>query len=99
MKVSRAIAEPGQVIVEGQTREPGDLFGKSVLDVKQWHLRLAKAMFGVNPASGDVSHRPSFRSLISYFVRRGNDAYLDPFTYFVVSQRWTDSFMSRSFSA
>ena len=82
MKVSRAIAEPGRVIVERQTREPGNSFGKSVLDVKQWHLRLAKTMFGVNPAPGDVSHRPSFRSLVSYFVRRGNDAYLDPFTHF-----------------
>lgn len=82
MKVSRAVADPGQMVVEGKTKEPGNLFGETVLDVRQWHTRLAKAMFGVSPAPGEFSRHPSFRSLISYFVRRGNDAYLDPFTHF-----------------
>ena len=82
MKVSRAVAEPGQVIIEGQTMEPANLFGETMLDVKQWHMSLAKALFGVSSAPGDVSYHPSFRSLISYFIRHGNDAYLDPFTHY-----------------
>lgn len=82
MKVSRAVADPGQMVIEGKTKDPGNLFGETVLDVRQWHTRLAEAMFGVSPAPGEFSRHPSFRSLISYFVRRGNDAYLDPFTHF-----------------
>ena len=81
MRISRAVANPNRVVVEGRA-EPGNLFGERVLDLRQWHLFLADAMFGVSPADDEVPARPSFRSLVSYFIRRGNDAYLDPFSHF-----------------
>ena len=40
------------------------------------------------PSADAPKYNPSFRSLISYFVRRGHDAFGDPFTHSRHQQLW-----------
>lgn len=45
----------------------------------QWNALLGSLMFGISPDEESVSYKPAFRGLIAYFMRRGADAYGDPF--------------------
>lgn len=47
--------------------------------VPQWNVLLGSLMFGISPDEENVSFKPAFRGLIAYFMRRGSDAYSNPF--------------------
>lgn len=47
----------------------------------EWKKLLGKCLFKIREES-TAKYTPSFRSLVSYFTRRGADAYTDPFKYF-----------------
>lgn len=49
--------------------------------IKQWNNLLADCVFEVNNYF-ETAYKPSFRSLISYFVRRGMGGFLNPFEYY-----------------
>ncbi|MEO5333875.1 MAG: DUF2326 domain-containing protein [Magnetococcus sp. YQC-5] len=49
---------------------------------KEWNLLLGHFLFGLPYETGDAWRGPSFRSLISYFIRRRKGAYLKPFKSF-----------------
>lgn len=53
-----------------------------------WKQILANCLFGLE---NDLSekYKPSFRSLISYFIRAKADAYIDPFCYFRNQPSWS----------
>lgn len=55
----------------------GVLFYKN----EDWKKLLGKCLFNIQEDS-HAKYSPTFRSLISYFVRRGVDAYTDPFKHF-----------------
>jgi uncharacterized protein YydD (DUF2326 family) len=54
--------------------------GRRFLDWRDWSRLLGAMVFGLplNPEQNS----PSFRSLVSYFIRRGKDAYSSPFEHF-----------------
>ena len=94
VKVTRAIDKPNILIIDGMTiglteqLGQNDLFRKQVIKLDQWKTFLEEALFGVSPFDESYDYTPSFRSLISYFIRLGNDAYNDPFRHTRQQQPW-----------
>ena len=90
--VSRALKTPKNIKVAGLEGEcPGlpesNIFSERSFTTKQWQLFLGNALFAL-PSPVAPRFNPSFRSLISYFVRRGHHAFGDPFIFFRHQQSW-----------
>ena len=91
-KVSRSTGNPGKIYIEGDTRqfriqpEQGD--GQHWLRLSDWNLVLGNLMFGLPIEQGQRLYSPSFRSLISYFIRRGPDSFSSPFSHFRRQKEW-----------
>lgn len=51
-----------------------------------WGKLLGKCLFGISEKTRKYS--PTFRSLISYFIRRSNNAYTDPFKHYRNQNPW-----------
>ena len=89
VKVTRAIANPNIFMIDGETigwiDQPvqENLFGKQPIELRldQWRAYLRQALFCLSPNEETWKYTPSFRSLISYFIRHGADAYSDPFRH------------------
>ena len=89
--VTRAIANPNIVRVSGLSKDwpgilPIELTGERSFTQKEWRALLGKALFSLT--TPEAPYKPSFRSLISYFVRRGHHAFGNPFFYFQNQQTW-----------
>ncbi len=55
--------------------------------VSDWKSLLGTSLFGL-PSTSRTKYGPSFRNLISYFIRSGVDAYSTPFSYFRGQPAW-----------
>lgn len=94
IKATRAIASPNHISIEGPTAnwiEQPDMDGETgerVLNWKRWNTLLGWALFGLPQSNDTFKYKPTYRSLISYFVRRGPDAYNDPFRHFRQQKTW-----------
>ena len=96
VKVTRAVAKPNIFVIDGTTTgwidqpDREDMFGNKPIKLKldQWRAHLGWALFGLSPSDEPHSYTPSFRSLLSYFIRLGNDAYDDPFRHTRQQQPW-----------
>lgn len=91
--VTRAVAAPSFFAIEGDTdawpEQPApNKDGVPGLDLKQWRAVLAWAMFGLRDGTSKAGHRPSVRSLLSYFIRNQPAAYNTPFKYFDNQKTW-----------
>lgn len=49
---------------------------------QRWNNLLGLLMFGITPDDHGWKYKPTFRSLISFFIRRGKGAFLNPFENF-----------------
>lgn len=93
VRVTRSTDESNRIVIEGRTdgwiRQPGfDVESQQhVLNLQDWRTVLGAALFGLSPADLQ-KYAPSYRSLVSYFVRRGADAYTDPFRHFRNQATW-----------
>lgn len=90
--VTRTLASRNSVMVTGLGDEWPDLpdaglMGERLFTQAQWRSLLGRAMFSL-PEPHAPKYNPSFRSLISYFVRRGHDAFGDPFRHFRNQRNW-----------
>jgi len=90
---SRSIKTHNHIIIEGNTT---DFPVKPVIDPENnsqfylnddWKKLLGICLFGIEK-SVKTKYSPTFRSLISYFVRRGANAYIDPFKHFRNQNSW-----------
>ena len=94
IKATRAVESPNIVVIDGLTAgwiEQPDTdtnTGKRVLSVERWRVVLGWAFFDLPRTSDTRKYAPSFRSLISYFVRRGLDSYSEPFRHFRQQKTW-----------
>ena len=59
-----------------------------VMAIKDWNLCLGALMFQLEPAVAQKKYSPSFRSLISYFARRGTIAFEDAFKHHPQQKVW-----------
>ena len=94
IRATRAISDPGRIFLEGSTAEWPELpekdgdTGKRFLKADSWKQLLGWALFDIPAAMNTAPYRASYRSLISYFIRRGADAYLEPFRHFRQQKPW-----------
>jgi uncharacterized protein YydD (DUF2326 family) len=93
-RVSRNTENPKKVILEGdfkdwpiKPKKDSDT-DEFTLSVKQWIELLGWLMFDLAPQTPTDSFEPTFRSLFSYFVRRGRDAFSIPFEHFRKQKDW-----------
>jgi len=56
--------------------------------IPQWTSLLGLLMFGLDP-NREGQYGPSFRGLISFFLRSGRQAYSDPFETFAKQRQWS----------
>jgi len=90
--VTRKVAVPNIVNVSGLEKEwvgipSPDLLGNRSLTITQWKTLLGETLFSLS-ALESTEYKPSFRSLISYFVRRNHHAFGDPFSHFHSQKPW-----------
>ncbi len=94
IKATRTAESPNIVAIDGLTSgwieqpDTDENTGRRVLSVERWRVVLGWALFGLPRTSDTHKYNPSFRSLISYFVRRGLDAYSEPFRHFRQQKTW-----------
>ncbi len=86
-RVCRSFSSPSQVTLSGELDrlgifESSQLFAspEHVLSLKAWKDFLGFACFGLSKDIVAKKYSPTFRALVSYFVRSDRDAYIDPFT-------------------
>ncbi|MEG4105092.1 ABC-three component system protein [Microcoleus sp. S13_C5] len=84
--VTRNTADKSKVVIEGDTTswpiQPKEKEGQRVLSLIQWKAILGNLWFGLpSDNNEDKKFQPTFRGLISYFIRRGRDAFSTPFEH------------------
>lgn len=94
VKVTRAIDAPNRFIINGNTigwieqPDTDKESGEHVFNLARWKTLLGWALFGVPRTNDALKYKPMYRSLISYFIRRGVDAYAEPFRHARQQQPW-----------
>lgn len=92
IRVTRSVAKPKFVIVEGDTEgwpiQPESFSGKPGFSTSTWTTLLGSLMFGLPARTDRETFTPSFRSLVAYFARRSKDAFSTPFEHFRKQQAW-----------
>jgi len=92
VKVSREISSPNRIFIEGPTDgwvykpEFDRKSRQQCLSLEKWRKLLGWAFFGLKDNS--LKYSPSYRSLISYFVRHRPSAYNDPFRHYPQQSPW-----------
>ncbi|OWU67699.1 hypothetical protein ATO2_14260 [Roseovarius sp. 22II1-1F6A] len=92
--VSRNTANPRQVVIDGPTDRwpipPTITKDKKTktYSINDWTRVLGALMFGLPTEGSERKYLPTFRSLISYFVRRSSDAYSIPFEHYRKQLAW-----------
>jgi uncharacterized protein YydD (DUF2326 family) len=90
---SRNIESPSTIFVVGNfdklpiSPEVDDESGKYFYKMNDWRLLLGELLFGLKAAYIN-KYKPSYRMLVSYFIRSGKDAYSEPFTYLRNQKSW-----------
>lgn len=93
-RVSRDTANSRRVTIEGDFRDwpvkpkKDNETGGFILSMSQWTDLLGWLMFDLAPQAKTDPFEPTFRSLFSYFVRRGRDAFSIPFEHFRKQADW-----------
>ncbi len=94
LTISRNTSGPRKTYVEGDVSawpdairvDPSD--GRTNFSSRAWTTALGREMFGLSEDESALIYSPTFRSLISYFARRGIEGYVDPFRHFSQQQSW-----------
>ncbi|MBE9119358.1 DUF2326 domain-containing protein [Tychonema sp. LEGE 07199] len=93
--VTRSIdkQESNQVAIEGDTTswpiQPKEKEGKKIISLVKWKALLGNLLFDLPIDNNeDQKFKPTFRGLISYFIRRGRDAFSTPFEHHRKQFEW-----------
>jgi uncharacterized protein YydD (DUF2326 family) len=80
------------VVVEGDVAawpiRPKYQSGTNKYGIKEWNLLLGHLYFGLSIDGEDKKYKPSFRSLVSYLIRRHKDAFSIPFEHHRKQIEW-----------
>ena len=91
ISATRSVDNPGDVVIVGDTSSwpvKADIRnGEATYDIKNWTALLGRLIFSL-PSESNAEYLPSFRSLISYFIRRDKDAFSTPFEHFRKQKEW-----------
>lgn len=94
--VSRKGENPNRIIVQGDfSNVPNDWqpkiereTGEQIYSLQEWTNVLGWMIFDIPFPKTKEIYLPTFRSLISYFIRKGKDAYSKPFEHFRKQLEW-----------
>ncbi len=90
--VTRCVDTPNVVFIEGDVRawpiRPKYHSGGKKYSIKEWNLLLGYLYFGLSTDGEEKKYEPTFRSLISYFIRRHKDAFSTPFEHHRKQFEW-----------
>ena len=90
--VSRNTANDRRISVEGDFEGwgslPSTLGGSRHFSVADWTKSLGSHMYGLT--HGKDKYAPSFRSLVSYLIRRGSGGYETPFRHYGSKRLWDE---------
>ncbi len=82
---SRAVSDPRWIDIKSDHGdwpiEPDTSDGAARFKVTDQRILLGRLLFGLDSEIESTRFGPSYRSLISYLMRRGPDGFLDPFTH------------------
>jgi len=91
----RNTAEPRKIWISGSTagwpieiRRDEDTAADYVT-ADDWKTLLSRRVFGLTSAEDEATFAPSARGLLSYFIRRGRDAFTEPFSFFRAQPGWS----------
>src|SRR3989339_371986 len=91
ISVRRCVDDPNSFFVEGDTArwpvKPKKKKGELAYGLREWNGLLGNLFYGL-PIEGYSKYQPTFRSLISYSVRRGKDAFTTPFEHHRKQVEW-----------
>ncbi len=94
VEVTRNTSNPRRLLIAGdistwpvQPSEESD-DGTLSYDWKDWNTLLGKLMFNLTATQSRERYAPSFRSLVSYFIRRDKPAFINPFEHHQKQQPW-----------
>jgi uncharacterized protein YydD (DUF2326 family) len=100
--VGRNTEKPGRVVIDGDCttwpiapRHEKDT-GEQSLSIREWNQTLGVLLFDLLLNTESERYAPTFRSVISYFIRKGRDAYSTPFEHYRKQQEW-DKQMNNAF--
>ncbi len=94
VKVTRSVDEHNRVVISGDTTgwpeqpEVDEETGQRVFKIDRWRKLLGLVLFDLPRNVDGLPYKPSYRSLVSYFVRRRPDAYMSPFRHFRQQKTW-----------
>jgi len=93
VSVSRNTSDPRNVLIIGDTsnwpiQPENNIFGERNLSVKDWNSLLGNLMFDLPINILEKQYNATFRSLISYSIRRGRDSFTTPFEHFRKQYEW-----------
>lgn len=83
--ISRNTDTPNSIFINGITSQwpikpkKDQKTGFMYMSIRDWNEVLGWLLFGLDIKAKDEKYTPSFRSLISYFIRRNHDAFSIPF--------------------
>lgn len=94
--ITRNALKEGKIIIDGDCSgwpvKPGidKNTGEQTLSVREWTKVLGVLMFGLQYSYPDMKYAPTFRSLISYFIRKDGKqgGFLNPFQQFKTQKEW-----------
>ncbi|WP_392535030.1 ABC-three component system protein [Nostoc sp. C117] len=90
--VTRNTDDRSQVVIDGDTAnwpiQPKEQEGKKVLSLEDWKAVLGNLTFGLTIDNEAKKYKPTFRGLISYFIRRRRDAFSTPFEHHSKQPGW-----------
>ena len=91
LSVTRRVDSPNAFFVAGETShlpvQPKMKQGELSYGLKEWTGLLGHLFYGL-PTENEGKYQPSFRSLISYSIRQGKDAFSTPFEHHRKQVEW-----------
>lgn len=92
ISITRCVDDPNSFFVEGDTANwPAKEKWKKddlVFGLRDWNSLLGNLIYNL-PTEGDAKYQPTFRSLVSYSIRRGKDAFTTPFEFHRKQVEWS----------
>ncbi len=94
VQVSRSTAKPTVISLDGDfsgwPEKPSynQKLGEYVMKIPEWRQLLGNAAFAIPEADEARKYAPSFRSLASFFIRSGAEAFVNPFSHCTKQQEW-----------
>ena len=92
LTITRSTDGPGRVLLQGDVDDL-EVVGERQLDglavrVADWNTFLGQQFFGLILEEPALKYQPTFRSLFSYLIRRGRDAFSSPFIHHRAQREW-----------